>query len=149
MDRPDATPLSAADPVLPLPGSRLTGLRVLIAEDEADTAFSTAILLQLDGHAVEVARTGPEVLAAVAASDPHVVLLDIGLPQIDGCEVAKRIKARHALKTPLLVAMTGYGSEADRHRSAEAGIDLHFVKPVDPELLRDLLKRFARVVAEG
>jgi two-component system CheB/CheR fusion protein len=121
-------------------------LRILIAEDEPATAFTTAALLRLDGHEVFVAGDGPSALKAVEAYDPDVLLLDIGLPGLDGCEVARRVKMRNALKTPLLVALTGYVGDADRKRSAEAGIDLYWVKPVEPELLQRLLNRFLNVI---
>jgi CheY-like chemotaxis protein len=75
-----------------------------------------------------------------------VLLLDIALPDMEGYEVARRVKARNARKTPLLVAITGYGGDADRQQSAAAGIDLHWVKPVDPQVLQGLLKRFQRIV---
>jgi two-component system, chemotaxis family, CheB/CheR fusion protein len=123
-----------------------TRLRVLIAEDEPATAFTTAALLRMDGHEVFVAGDGPTALEAVEAYDPDVLLLDIGLPGVDGCEVARRVKTRNALKTPLLVAMTGYIEDADRKRSAEAGIDLYWAKPVEPELLQRLLKRFQNII---
>jgi CheY-like chemotaxis protein len=121
-------------------------LCILIAEDEPANASTTAALLRRDGHEVYVAGDGVAALQAVEDYDPDVLLLDIGLPGVDGCEVARRIKSRNVLKTPLLVAVTGYGEDADRKRSAEAGIDLHWVKPVEPELLQKLLKRFWNVV---
>jgi two-component system CheB/CheR fusion protein len=123
-----------------------TRLRVLIAEDEPATASTTAALLRMDGHEVFVAGDGPSALEAVEAYDPDVLLLDIGLPGVDGCEVARRVRSRNALKTPLLVALTGYVGDADRERSAEAGIDLYWAKPVEPELLQRLLRRFQDVV---
>jgi CheY-like chemotaxis protein len=128
------------------PDTERRGLRVLIAEDDAGTATSMAVLLRIAGHDVHVAGDGPSALQAVEAVDPDVLLLDIGLPGVDGCEVARRVKTRNALKTPLLVAITGYDGDDDRARSAEAGIDLYCVKPVEPELLQGLLQRFHRVV---
>jgi two-component system CheB/CheR fusion protein len=128
------------------PGTGPTGLRVLVAEDDADTAVSTAALLSLSGHEVDIAADGPFAVEAVVTGHPDVVLLDISLPGLDGYEVAKRVKGQHAERTPLLIAVTGYGSAEDRQRSAAAGIDLHLVKPVDPELLQKLLKRFQQVV---
>jgi CheY-like chemotaxis protein len=123
------------------------GLRILVAEDDADTARTTAVLLEMDGHHVYLAGDGASALKAIEGVDPDVVLLDIDLPGMDGYEVARRLKARNLLKNPLLIAITGYGQDADKRYSAEAGIDLHWVKPVDPELLQRLLKRFERVVA--
>jgi CheY-like chemotaxis protein len=128
------------------PDTKPTGLRILVTEDDADTALSTASLLSLGGHEVHIAGDGASALEAVEDCDPDVLLLDIGLPDMEGYEVARRVKARNALKTPLLIAITGYGEDADRQRSTDAGIDLHLVKPVDPEQLQGLLKRFQRVV---
>jgi two-component system CheB/CheR fusion protein len=128
------------------PDTMPTGLRILIAEDEPVTATATAAMLRMDGHEVFVAEDGASALEAVEAYDPDVLLLDIGLPGVDGCEVARRVKTRNALKTPLLVAMTGYVADADRERSAEAGIDVYWAKPVEPELLQRLLKRFQNIV---
>src|SRR5262249_21330255 len=118
-------------------------LRVLVAEDEADTAFTTAFLLDRAGHEVHIAATGPQALERAAAEPPDVVLLDLGLPGLDGYRVAERIRALGLAPRPLLIAISGYGAELDRQRSAAAGIDLHLVKPADPELLLGLLRRFA------
>jgi two-component system, OmpR family, response regulator len=74
------------------------------------------------------------------------VLIDIGLAGMDGCELAKKIRERSDVRRPLFIAITGYGAEEDRHRSADAGIDLHLVKPYDPEQLHMLLKRFQRII---
>ncbi|HEX5269951.1 MAG TPA: response regulator [Gemmataceae bacterium] len=118
-------------------------LRVLIVEDNADAASSTKMVLEMDGHEVHVARDGRAALEAAAAIDPDVVLLDIGLPGVSGYEVAERLKPRKARRKLLLVAVTGYAQEADREKSAAAGIDVHLLKPADPVLLRELLARFA------
>src|SRR4051812_818236 len=116
-------------------------LSVLVVEDLDDTAKSLAELLTLAGHAVRVALSGPEALRAAADATPDVVLLDIGLPGMDGWEVAQRLRGRASGKQPLVVAVTGYGTADDRWRSADAGIDLHLVKPVDPVALTRLLAR--------
>jgi two-component system OmpR family response regulator len=115
------------------------GLRVLVVEDHADTADSLALLLTLFGHEVRVARDGPTALEMARAFPPDVVLLDIGLPGIDGWQVAERLRQQSGQKRPLLIAVTGYGQDADHRRSQEAGIDLHLLKPVDPDQLRRLL----------
>jgi DNA-binding response OmpR family regulator len=117
-------------------------VRVLVVEDDEDTATSLAILLRLNGYEVELACDGPSALRTVQASPPDVVLLDIGLPQMDGWQVAKQIREQSAGKRPLIVAITGYGTEPDRLRSQEAGIDLHLLKPVNPEELEKVLRRF-------
>jgi CheY-like chemotaxis protein len=121
-------------------------LRVLVVEDHEDTATSTALVLRLYGHDVQVASDGRMALQLMDAHAPDVVLLDLGLPKMDGWEVAKQIRTQATYKRPLLVAVSGYGGEADRLRSTEAGIDLHLVKPIDPDHLKDLLARFQTVV---
>jgi two-component system CheB/CheR fusion protein len=113
--------------------------RVLIVDDNRDAAESMALLLQLRGHDVRTAHDGPGGLAAADAFRPEVVLLDIGLPGMDGYEVARRLRRRPAGKGTLLVAVTGYGHEDDRRRSREAGFDHHLVKPTDPAAVADLL----------
>ncbi len=124
-----------------------TRLRVLVVEDHADTAASLALLLRLDGHEVRVAPDGPAALRAAHESPPDVALLDIRLPGMDGCDVARRLLERAAEKKPLLVALAGCGREQDRRRAAEAGIDLYLLKPMDPEALRRLLRRFQGIMA--
>jgi DNA-binding response OmpR family regulator len=124
-----------------------TGLRVLVVEDYADCAASMALLLRLSGHDVRVAGDGASALDEAQQFQPDVVLLDIGLPGgMDGYEVAKRLQEHTAEKKPLLVAFTGFGSDADRRHSSEVGIDLHLVKPTDPDNLLRLLRRFQRII---
>ncbi|HEX8202371.1 MAG TPA: response regulator, partial [Isosphaeraceae bacterium] len=98
-----------------------------------------AKLLQVFGHRVFLAHDGPSGLAAARAHQPDVVLLDIGLPGMDGYEVARRLRASPEFADTLLVALTGWGQEDDRRRSRAAGFDHHLVKPVDPENLGHLL----------
>jgi DNA-binding response OmpR family regulator len=119
-------------------------LRVLVIEDDEDTATSLGMLLRLYGYEVEFARDGPGACGAAQACSPDVILLNIGLPQMDGWMVAKQIRVQNAGKGPLIVAITGYGTEADRLRSQEAGIDVHLLKPVDPKELENLLREFQR-----
>lgn len=114
-------------------------LSVLVVEDQDDCAQSTAELLSLYGHAVRVATCGPEALRDAARELPDVVLLDIQLPGPSGWEVAARLRERGGGRQPLVVAVTGCGSDEDRWRSADAGIDLHLVKPVAPADLVRLL----------
>ena len=113
---------------------------ILIIEDNADAAATLRSLLQLAGHRVRVARDGQEGLEALKARRADVALIDLGLPRIDGYEVARR--AREMLEgqpRPLLIAVTGYGLPEDRRRTLEAGFDAHLVKPVDLAALRALL----------
>ena len=122
-------------------------MRVLVVEDNPEMAAGLAGLLRTAGHEVEIAADGPSAVAAAQCRPPDVLLLDIGLPSMDGYEVARRIQDQSGPKRPLLVAVTGRESAQDRWRSEEAGIDLHLTKPVDPDGLRRLLSRFRSVLA--
>jgi len=106
-------------------------LRVLVVDDNVDTVTTLAMLVQESGHDVRTAYDGSSVLEAALDYRPNVVLLDIGLPGLNGFEVAKRIRQQPALQNTVLVAMTGYGQDSDRKRSHEAGFDHHLVKPGD------------------
>jgi PAS domain S-box-containing protein len=133
------------------PVSDSASRRILVVDDNVDAAESLAMLLRLAGHDVHVAHNGPEALRAAAFS-PEVVLLDIGLPGMNGYDVARRWRQDPASRNALLVAVTGYGQDEDRRRSAEAGFDYHLTKPVDPEALRRLLAGehpLARRASEG
>ena len=121
------------------------GLRVLIAEEYiVDSApGASALLLRIYGHSVEIVIERPDRSGEGAGRPkPEVVLLDIGLPGMSGYDVARQLSGHRPGKTPLLIALTGYGMEEDRRHSAEAGFDLHMLKPVDPEELQVVLKRF-------
>ncbi len=109
--------------------------RVLVVDDNADAAETLAALLQVRGYEVRVAGDGPAALAAAPQFRPEVVFLDIGLPGMDGYAVARSLRAAPGGAALRLVALTGYGQEDDRRRSAEAGFDEHLVKPVAPEVL--------------
>jgi CheY-like chemotaxis protein len=121
-------------------------MRILVVEDDEETAQSTARLLRIWGHAVQLAQNGPTALQAISDAFPDVVLIDIGLAGMDGCELAKKIREGSDQRRPLFIAITGYGAEEDRRRSADAGIDLHLVKPYDPEQLQTLLERFQKII---
>jgi PAS domain S-box-containing protein len=114
--------------------------RVLVVDDNRDAADTTAILLRRAGHEVRVAYDGPAGLGAALAWRPDVVVLDLGLPEMDGYEVARRIRSE-GVNGMRLVAVSGYGQEIDRRRSREAGFDAHLVKPVEPSRLADAVKR--------
>lgn len=118
--------------------------RILVVDDNMDTAESTALLLQLEGHEVQTALDGPSALEAATMFHPQIVLLDIGLPGLDGYEVARRLRALPELEGALLVAMTGYGQDEDRDRSRTAGFDGHLVKPVDLDRLKALMWAYPR-----
>jgi signal transduction histidine kinase/DNA-binding response OmpR family regulator len=113
--------------------------RVLIVDDNTDAAHSLAMLMEIGGHATQLCYDGQSALTEAEKFRPEVVLLDIGLPGLDGLEVARRIRAMNLSPRPMLVALTGYGQNDDVRRSREAGFDHHLVKPTDPQTLIALL----------
>jgi two-component system CheB/CheR fusion protein len=116
-----------------------TSRRILVVDDNVDSAESLAHFLGMSGHQVRTAYGGPAALELARAYQPEAVLLDIGMPGMDGYELARRLRQEPGLEEILLVALTGYGQEADRRRSRQATINYHLVKPVDPEALEALL----------
>ncbi|MGD0524997.1 MAG: response regulator [Polyangiaceae bacterium] len=140
---------AAAEPVLPaapssarLPQPHARGRqRVLVVDDNHDARVVLSAIVEHAGHAVVVARDGAEALAVVAGFHPSVAIIDIGLPDMNGYELATHIRAGHGDDTPYLVALSGYGQASDRDRSSAAGFDVHLVKPVD-------LDQFLRVIEE-
>ncbi len=125
-----------------------TALMVLVVDDSPDCAESLALLVRLWGHEAAVARDGPSALDAARARRPDVALLNIGMPKMDGYQLARRLRQVTGLEKALLVAVTGYGQQADVRRCKEAGIDCHFTKPVGPEELRQVLVRAERLGKE-
>ena len=123
-------------------------LRVLVADDNTDSADALAMLLQMGGDEVRVAYDGVSALEEAKAFRPHVVLLDIGMPGMDGYEVARRLRAAPATRGILLVAASGWGAEEDRTMSKEAGFDHHLVKPFDLNALEKLLRSFKKIRRE-
>ena len=115
------------------------GLRALVVDDNVDACAMLARLVRLLGYGVQVAHTGPAALAAAQSWRPDVVLLDIGLPGLDGYEVARRLRANPNLKSARLIAVTGYGNEKDLQLGREAGFDAHLLKPVDHVEIERLL----------
>ena len=113
--------------------------QILIVEDEERIASFVAKGLRAEGHQPTVAADGPSGLDEALSGRFDLMVLDIGLPGMDGYEVARRLRARPDSSIRLLAALTGYGQEKDRERSAAAGFDVHLTKPVDPARLRDLL----------
>jgi CheY-like chemotaxis protein len=118
---------------------RPLGPLVLVVDDCLDAAGSLALLLKMWGYPTVLADNGPSALAAALAQPPVAVLLDIGMPGVDGYEVARRLRGRPRTAGALLIALTGYGREEDVRRCYEAGFDLHLLKPCDPEDLRRVL----------
>jgi CheY-like chemotaxis protein len=112
--------------------------RILIVEDNRDSCEMLRVLLELAGHEVHEAHDGPDGLAALERVRPDVALIDLGLPGLDGYELARR--ARQAGTTGYLVALTGYGLPDDRQRSRQAGFDAHLVKPVDSAQLSTVIQ---------
>ncbi len=128
---PRSTQVNVAPPsIMPLAPPPAI-LRVLIVDDNADAAATLNMLMNSLGHETCVVDSGIEALQSVQAFEPNVVLLDIGLPGIDGYEVARRLRAMKPDQPMRIVAVTGWGQEADKQKSREAGIDVHLVKPVD------------------
>jgi PAS domain S-box-containing protein len=121
--------------------------RVLVVDDNEDAANSMAGLLRLEGHDVSTAYGAEDALTAVEQLKPEVVLLDIGLPQMDGYEVARRLRIRHATACPRLIALTGYGQAEDKARALATGFSGHLTKPVDHEQLRRALSDSLDVAA--
>jgi PAS domain S-box-containing protein len=124
--------------------STIDSLSVLVVDDNQDAAESLAMLLRTAGAAVHVAHDGPTAIAEFERSEPDVVLLDIGMPDMDGCEVARRLREISPADRVALVALTGWGQDEDRRRVREAGFDHHLVKPVDLASLQSLLTSLAR-----
>ena len=119
--------------------SPTTSRRVLIADDNIDGAESLAMLIEFSGHNVYLAHTGVDAFQMAATHRPHVAILDIGMPGMDGYQVAKRIKDQPWGLHMMLIALTGWGQEDDKRRAMQAGFDHHLTKPVDPEILDKLL----------
>jgi CheY-like chemotaxis protein len=115
------------------------GVRILLVDDNLDAADMFATVLGLLGHEVQTAYSGESALIRAKEFHPVIVLLDIGLPEMDGYEVARRLRQQPQTKDAWLIAMTGYGQDTDRSRSQEAGFDHHLVKPVDAEELEQLI----------
>jgi signal transduction histidine kinase len=125
----------------PTPNSAATRrtTRVLIVDDNRDAADSLATLLKMEGHEVCQVYDGPSALEAARQQRPAIIFLDLGLPGMDGYEVARQLRKQHDMKKSLLIALTGYGQEEDRRRCHDAGFDLHMVKPVELVTLREML----------
>ena len=114
----------------------------MVVDDNVDAATTVAMLLKIDGHTVSIAHTAEDALARLEAGSlnaPQAFLLDIGLPGIDGFDLARRLRAASATSGATLIALTGYGQPQDREKSKAAGFDHHIEKPVDPDRLLTLL----------
>lgn len=120
------------------------GLLVLVVDDNADAADSLALLLERHGHKVEVAYDGRRAVEMYLAHRHDVVVMDIGLPLLDGNDAARAMRAAQGEQAPLMIALTGWGQAEDRRRSEAAGFDHHLVKPVLPSEIEALLRGSAR-----
>jgi CheY-like chemotaxis protein len=114
--------------------------RIMVVDDNVDAAESLAMMLELDGHSVIRAHDGRTAIALASNERPSVMLLDIGLPDIDGYELARRLRALPEVDNALLIAVTGYGQAEDRRRAEDAGFDRYLIKPVEFESLRSMLQ---------
>jgi CheY-like chemotaxis protein len=117
--------------------------RLLIVEDNPDIADTTATMLAIAGHTVRCARDGAQAIAEAQSFAPEVVLLDVGLPELDGYQVARRLRQLPQTRHALIIGLTGYGMPADRQRGREAGFDHHLLKPADPAELRTLIESWS------
>ena len=124
----------------PAPGVARLPRRILIVEDNLDVAETAAIMLTLAGHTVRCAHDATQAQAQAQEFAPEVVLLDVGLPRVDGYQVAQRLRQLPQTRHALLVGLTGYGMPADRQRGREAGFDHHLLKPADPTALCALIE---------
>jgi CheY-like chemotaxis protein len=113
--------------------------RVLIADDNRDAADTLAMLLEMSGYEVCVARDGEEAVSMAASFQPDAILLDIGMPRLDGYGACERIRLLPVAGAAFIVALTGWGNDADKDRARAAGFDRHLVKPVDPVQLLEIL----------
>jgi CheY-like chemotaxis protein len=113
--------------------------RILIVDDNPDIAASLALFLELQGHTVSVTDSGTEAIAIAQQARPEIALLDVGMPGMDGYELARRLRASALEPRPVLIAVTGWGTEKDKDKAMAAGFDRHLTKPVDPDRLVELI----------
>ena len=130
---PNAVPSTSAS------DTALQRFRILVVDDNHDSALSLAMVLTMMGHETRTAHDGETALATAEEFHPDVVLLDIGLPKMNGYEVAQRIREKAWGIAMFLIAVTGWGQAEDRARSAEVGLNMHMVKPVEPSALQAVL----------
>ena len=114
---------------------------MLVVDDNADAADSIAVLLRMEGHEVKTVYDGHQALASSQVFAPSVVVLDVGLPGMDGYEVARRLRELPETRQALFIALTGYGQKEDRSLAAAAGFDHHFIKPADPRAIHAVISQ--------
>jgi len=132
-----AEPVAAAEPAEAATAG--PARRILVVDDQQDSTDSLALFLRLRGHEVRTAHDGPSALDEIEHYRPEVVFLDLGLPGMSGYDVARRVRMKTDLGPLRLVALTGYGTDADRQKTRDAGFDVHLAKPVDPRAVDELL----------
>ena len=135
-------------PEAPTPRGDPRCVRLLLVDDNRDAIELLTEFLDTKGYVTRMALDGPTGLAAASAFQPHIALLDVGLPVMDGYELASRLRQDPSLKGIKLVAITGYGQESDRHRAHEAGFDMHLVKPIEPGQLLRILRELTEAPEE-
>lgn len=133
--RPEQSTPAADSPIAP------DRLRILIADDNEDAAATMAMLLRAEGHEVALARDGLEALDLAGKLEPQVIMLDIGMPRLDGYATARRLREQAWGREACVIALTGWGQQEDKRRAAEAGFDAHFTKPVDPAQLSAVIAK--------
>jgi CheY-like chemotaxis protein len=139
-----ATSPGGTGPDTPARGGQ--GLRLLLVEDHAETAVILAHLLRRDGHSVVVATDGRTALHAAGVWRPDMVLLDIGLPDVDGWKVARRLREQLRARPPLTIAVSEHGREEDGLPCRESGVHMHLAKPVEPARLCELVRLFQQIL---
>ena len=132
--------LAAATPA-PAPPAEQRLRRVLVVDDNRDSAQTLAMVLDVMGHTTCVANDGLEAVRLAGEFQPDIVLLDIGMPRLNGYEACRQIRAQPWANTVVMVAVTGWGQDDDRRRSREAGFDLHLVKPLDPVEVERMMRK--------
>jgi CheY-like chemotaxis protein len=136
---PVAAASAAAESQVAEPAAPAGGHRILVADDNVDSATTLANLLELMGNEVRVAHDGEEALETAAAFGADLILLDIGMPKLNGYDVARRIRSQPWGRDVVLVALTGWSQEENRRRSRQAGFDHHVVKPIEPAVMQQLV----------
>lgn len=134
-------PLSEGSESLP-PAVSSSALRILVVEDGKNAADILAMFFELEGHEVGVAYDGAQAVNLAESLRPHLILMDIGMPRMNGLEAARRIRATTGAGNAVIVALSGLDQEEDKRQCSEAGIDDHLAKPVAPDELRALIERY-------
>lgn len=120
--------------------NEIVGRKILVADDNPDAACALAMLLEIDGHEVQTAADGLEAVQRAIDFKPEVILMDIGMPKLDGLEASRRIRALPNGRDVRIIALTGWSRDAQKDRAGDAGIDRYVVKPIDPGALKSILE---------